>query len=168
MIVPLSVDARALIPRPETEGLIELVLPRLAGPSQILDLGTGSGQSPSPLLRPLQNGRKRNSAPVITATDRSAESLKLAEANRDLLGLSTQVDLLQSDWFEAIESGACFDAILSNPPYLTEEEYAVAEAEVKNYEPKGALVAGDAGMADLKKIIQSGGSLSRKGRNFLP
>lgn len=151
----LSVDERALIPRPETEGLIELMLPRLAGARRILELGTGSGAIALALARALaQSGAGSNTPCAITATDLSAESLKLAEFNRDHLGLSAEVELLQSDWFEEIESGTPYDAILSNPPYLTEEEYAEAESEVKDYEPKQALVASDAGMADLKKIIR--------------
>lgn len=151
----LTVDARALVPRSETEGLIELVLPRLKGTGRILELGTGSGAIALALARALlPNGSGSSSDCLITATDLSAESLQLAELNRDHLGLSRQVKLLQSDWFDRIEAGANFDAILSNPPYLSEAEYAVAEPEVKDYEPKSALVASDAGMADLKKIIR--------------
>lgn len=151
---PLIVDERVLIPRPETEGLVELVLSRMEGASRILELGTGSGAIALALARALERSDSEGElAGAIMATDRSAESLKLAQLNRDHLGLSAQVELLQSDWFEEIAPERRFDVIVSNPPYLTEEEYRVAEPEVKNYEPKGALVSSDAGMADLKKII---------------
>ena len=143
----LKVDRRALIPRPETEMLIELLLSFMEKPpSTILDMGTGSGVIALALAKRFANAK-------VFAIDQSKEALELAKDNAKALCVADQVHFFRSNWFEAVPSGAGFDAIVSNPPYLTQTEIEAAEPEVKAHEPISALVSDEAGMADLNKII---------------
>ncbi len=152
----LKCDKRALVPRPETEELLELVLER-AKPAEgaaprVLDLGTGTGALALGLA-------KAWPAAQVTAIDASDDALALARENAAALGLAERVSLLKSDWFSALPANAApFDVIVSNPPYLTDGEVAEAEPEVRVHDPLSALVAPDAGLADLKKIIAGAAS----------
>ena len=146
--VKLKVDRRALIPRPETELLVEFV--GLSGtalaPAKILDLGTGSGAIALALavLFP---------AAAITAVDRSEDALSLARENAAATGLADRVTFLASDWFAAV-SGQSFQIIVANPPYLSAEETAQTAPEVRGFEPVAALTAAEDGLADLARIIR--------------
>lgn len=145
----LKVDARALIPRHETEELVDLIIERLsAAPQRILDLGTGSG------ALALALATKYPEAEVV-ATDQSAEALGLAAENAAALGLSECVQFLPGSWFDPLPPGASFDLIVANPPYLTEAEMETAEPEVVVHEPQAALVAGTDGLEDLRQILAS-------------
>jgi release factor glutamine methyltransferase len=143
----LKVDRRALIPRPETELLVELVKERCANPpAKILDLGTGTGAIALALA-------KHFSAATVTAVDASAEALALARENATALGLAERVTFVQSDWFAALAAGERFDVIVSNPPYLSEAETRETSPEVKGFEPASALTPGPTGDEALRKII---------------
>jgi release factor glutamine methyltransferase len=143
----LKVDRRALIPRPETERLIELVTQKLATPpAGILDLGTGSGAIALALA---QNWPEA----VVTAVDKSEAALELARENAAACGLAGRVKFIQSDWFAGIPAGERFALVIANPPYLSDEETAAAPPEVKDFEPRSALSAGKNGAADLERII---------------
>jgi release factor glutamine methyltransferase len=143
----LKVDRRALIPRPETEMLMELLVAFVeTPPSKILDMGTGSGAIALALA-------KKYAAANVLAVDQSAEALELAKENAAALGLAGQVHFLRSNWFEVVPSDAAYDVIVSNPPYLTQSETEAAEPEVRTHEPISALASDEAGMADLRKII---------------
>ena len=148
--VKLKVDRRALIPRPETEFLIELLETRLvpSPPTRILDLGTGTGAIALALA-------KRFPEATVVAVDARDDALALAAENARALGLDSRVSLVKSSWYTALTAGATepFDLIVSNPPYLTAAETAAAEPEVRVYEPATALTAAEAGMADLRVII---------------
>jgi release factor glutamine methyltransferase len=148
--VELNVDARALIPRPETEYLIELACSRAANPppESILDLGTGSGAIALALAKRFPEAR-------LTATDRSEAALELARTNAEFNQLAGRVRFLSGDWFAAIPPGERFDWILSNPPYLSEEEWKVCEPEVRDHDPKESLVAPDNGIADARRILHA-------------
>ncbi len=144
----LKCDRRALIPRPETEYLVELIQTRMtAAPSAILDLGTGTGALACALatLYP---------AAVVTAVDLSDDALALAAENVAALQLGERVRLVRSDWFAALPPDATFDLIVANPPYLAEEETAASEPEVREFEPLSALTAPEAGLADLRRIVE--------------
>lgn len=144
----LKVDRRALIPRPETELLVEQIRSRwgqAAAPERILDLGTGSGAIALTLAQTFPGA-------LVTATDRSAEALSLARENAERTGLAARVQLLEADWFEGVPAGS-YELIVANPPYLTTEETAQTAREVRDFEPVSALAAADAGLADLKRII---------------
>lgn len=140
----LKVDRRALIPRPETEQLVALVIAKVS-PARILDLGTGTGAIALALARAFP-------AAEVVAVDRSADALALAEENAARTEMTGRVRWLASDWFSAVPPGA-FDLIVSNPPYLTAEETAAAAEEVKGYEPTSALTSAGEGAADLLAII---------------
>lgn len=145
----LKVDRRALIPRPETELLVELITQRgLEAPARILDLGTGSGALALALAM-------HYPAAVVTAVDASAEALALAAENRAKAGLGERVRLVQSDWFAALPAGEKFELIVSNPPYLSDRETDETTPEVKGFEPRTALSAGPDGAEDLVAIIQA-------------
>lgn len=147
----LKCDPRALIPRPETEELVGFVLEKLnalrpAGtPARVLDLGTGTGAIA------LSFAKERPGTRVVAA-DKSADALALARENAEKNGLADAVEFLRGDWFENV--AGTFDAVVSNPPYLTEAEWASAQPEVREHEPREALVAGDDGLADLEKILR--------------
>lgn len=143
----LKVDRRALIPRHETELLIDLIGDRLAVPPlRILDLGTGSGAIALALA-------KRFEGATVVAVDSSDEALALAAENARALELAGRVELMNSTWFSALPAGCSFDLIVSNPPYLSAAETAAAEPEVRVHEPASALASAEGGLADLRLII---------------
>jgi len=143
----LRADRRALIPRPETEELVERV-EALAGatPRAILDLGTGSGVLALALAQAYPEAS-------VTAADSCAEALALARENAGLNGLSERVAFRESDWFAGLRGGGPFEIIVSNPPYLSEAQWQACAPEVRAHEPKAALVAGEDGLRCLKTIL---------------
>ncbi len=141
----LKVDPRALIPRPETEELVELVIKTLDQPPEtILDLGSGCGAIAFALAKQFHQAR-------VTAGDSSSDALVLARENASLCDPEKRVSFLESDWFNGVRG--TFDLIVSNPPYLDEKEWAAAQPEVREHEPRCALVAAEEGLADLCRII---------------
>lgn len=150
--LPLKVSTATLIPRPDTERLVELALDfaykRLENQKnlQILDLGTGTGAIALALASEL--GEKAQ----IIGVDFQAEAVKLAEENRENLGFSN-VQFLQSDWFSALANQR-FDLIVSNPPYIDAEDENLTVGDVR-FEPLTALVADNNGLSDLQNIIKN-------------
>jgi release factor glutamine methyltransferase len=153
----LKVDRRALIPRHETELLIDLIVQRLTiPPVRILDLGTGSGAIALALATRYENA-------LVTAVDFSDAALALATENAHALGLAQRVTFLRSNWYESLPQEEAYDVIVSNPPYLTAAETAMAEPEVRVHEPASALTAADEGLADLRVIIAQAPRILRPG-----
>ena len=145
----LKVDRRALIPRHETELLIDLIAERRATPPlRILDLGTGTGAIALALA-------SRYTASAVPAVDLGDDALALAAENARALDLGARVTFIRSSWFTSIPRTEQYDLIVANPPYLTADETAAAEPEVRLFEPGGALTSAEDGMADLRMIIQS-------------
>ena len=145
----LKTDRRGLIPRPETELLLELVTQAFpVAPARILDLGTGTGAIALALAKFWPES-------AVVAVDRSAEALALARENAAKLALADRVAFRESDWFAALAGEPPFQLIVSNPPYLTAAEVAEADPEVRDHDPITALVAERDGRADLETIIRS-------------
>jgi release factor glutamine methyltransferase len=143
----LKTDRRALVPRPETEGLVELVMQKCAlPPARILDLGTGGGCIALALAKAFPEAR-------VTAVDTSEDALALARENATATCLAARVQFLNSDWYAALLAGDKFDAIVANPPYLTAAETAETEPEVRTFEPVLALTAAEDGLAALRVIV---------------
>lgn len=143
----LKVDRRALIPRPETEYLVELIQGQLGdAPRNVLDLGTGTGALALALAKSYPDAS-------VVAVDLSSEALALAKENAASTGLGERIAWVEGRWFDNVPADTRFDLIVSNPPYLTEEETTASAPEVRQFEPLSALQAEDAGMADLKAII---------------
>lgn len=142
----LKVSADTLIPRPDTEKLVELALSVIPQdkPWQILDLGTGSGAIALSIAieRPHCH---------ITATDRSASALEIARQNAALNHI-TNISFSESDWFSELEDQT-FDMIVSNPPYIKESDPHLEQGDVR-FEPVTALVSGKDGLDDIRRIIQ--------------
>jgi len=113
----LKVDRRALIPRPETERLVEILIERCADPvpARVLDLGTGGGAIALALAAAWTSA-------AFTAVDLSEEALALARENAAAAGHGDRVNFICSDWFAQVEPAARFDLVVANPPYLTSEE----------------------------------------------
>lgn len=137
------VTPAVLIPRPETELIVDLVKARIAPDAApaILDLGTGSGALAVTLALEIPDAR-------VTAVDLSPAALEVARGNAAALG--ARVRFVESDWFAALGAG-CFDLIVSNPPYIVDDDPHLAEGDVR-FEPRSALAAGPAGLDDLARI----------------
>ncbi|EOU9527752.1 peptide chain release factor N(5)-glutamine methyltransferase [Cronobacter dublinensis] len=142
--LPLEVSAATLIPRPDTECLVEQALARLpAAACRILDLGTGTGAIALALACERPDCQ-------VTALEVVPEAVALARRNAQRLGIDN-VTVLQSHWFSAL-ADARFSLIVSNPPYIDGDDPHLTQGDVR-FEPKSALVAPDAGLADLDTII---------------
>jgi len=153
----LAVDGRVLVPRPETEVLVERCLALLEGVQapRFADVGTGSGA----IALAVKSARPDAS---VTATDVSADALAVARENATALGL--EIELAETDLLAGVEGR--FAVIASNPPYIGEAEMAALEPEVAEYEPRLATVAGPAGTEVLERLaaaaaaaLEAGGSL---------
>ncbi|MFN8053067.1 MAG: peptide chain release factor N(5)-glutamine methyltransferase [Acidimicrobiales bacterium] len=151
----LAVDRRVLIPRPETESLVDLALAhvdRLAAdrgrePVVVVDLGTGSGAVGLSIAAERTNT-------TVWATDRSADALSVARANLAGLGRAgTRVRLAEGSWFDALveELVGVVDVVVSNPPYVMSGD--PLPADVEEWEPAAALRSGDDGLDDLRAIV---------------
>ncbi len=142
--LPLFVSPATLIPRPDTECLVEQALARLpSSPCSILDLGTGTGAIALALASERPDCR-------VTAVDVVPEAVSLAQRNAAHLGMQN-IEILQSHWFSALE-GRQFALILSNPPYIDEQDPHLSQGDVR-FEPLSALVATERGLADLRILI---------------
>lgn len=156
--VKLKVDRRALVPRPETELLVEIVAgwavenPPVA---RVADLGTGTGAIALGLA-------SRLTEVAVVAVEREDAALALARENAASHPAGLRVEFVQSNWFAALPGGA-FDVIVSNPPYLSESDLAEVAPEVREFEPRSALVAAEEGLGDLRGIIAGAGRHLRRG-----
>lgn len=141
-----QVSPAVLIPRPETELIVDLVKARcrLAAP-RILDLGTGSGALAVTLALEIPGAR-------VSAVDVSPAALDLARSNG--VSLDAQVSFIESDWLAALPAGQFFDFIVSNPPYIAAGDPHLALGDVR-FEPPGALASGPAGLDDLCHIAMA-------------
>lgn len=148
----LRTDRRALIPRPETEGLVELVLARVPS-GRVADIGTGTGCIALSL-------RAEGDYTAVLAVDRSAAALSLASENARECGLT--VGLVQGDLATALAAGS-LDALVSNPPYLTDEEYAHLDRAVRAWEPALALPSGPDGLGATLALLDDGRRVVKPG-----
>lgn len=169
----LVVDPRVLIPRPETEQVVDVALDELArvaagrtdaGPVVAVDLGTGSGAIALSLA--VEGAvRVRPATLEVWATDRSPDALDVARGNLAALGArdpvaAGRVVMAEGSWFEALAAAPVgpLDLVVSNPPYVSDVEYADLDPTVRDWEPAGALVAdrgasGVAGLADVEAVV---------------
>ena len=151
------VDKRVLIPRPETEILIELLLKKIKDKNKaykVLDLGCGSGCLLISFLKEMHKSRGMG-------VDISSNALEVAKKNIELHNLNNRAKLMRLDLL-TLHTKDKFDVIFSNPPYLSSSDYAKLSDDVKNFEPKQALVGGFNGVLYYKKIIALAQSALKK------
>ena len=157
-----EVGPGVLIPRPETECLVEEVLRLFRPPGdglRILDIGTGSGAIAVALARELPAAR-------VVATDLSPEAISMAGKNARRHGVSDRMVLVQGDLLAAVSGD--FDVICSNPPYIPEDRYDELPRGIRDFEPREALMAGANGMDVCRRIIREGFNILKNGgRIFL-
>ena len=164
----LMVDKRVLIPRPETELLVETAVERLKGkhsqagtpappsklvtnhhsPITLIDVGTGSGCIAVALATKLPQSE-------IWATDVSEEALEVARANATLHKVEKNVRFLKGDLLEALPNSLRADAIVSNPPYIADGEVVKLPKEVRDFEPVRALAAGEDGLKVIRRLVMN-------------
>ena len=155
----LEVNNSVLIPRPDTEIIVEEVLDVYRNfnslPVRILDIGTGSGAIALALALEIDGAK-------VVATDISDAALKLAQKNAATLGLKEKIDFHHGNLLEPVDG--LFDIIVSNPPYIAANDYEELPASVKVFEPREALLAGESGLEFYEKLIyQAAGYLQKNG-----
>ncbi|MEG3753671.1 peptide chain release factor N(5)-glutamine methyltransferase [Psychromonas arctica] len=141
--LPFKVNASTLIPRPDTERLVELALEKSSAQAHILDLGTGTGAVILALASELPQA-------TCMGVDFSVDAVALACENRKNLGL-TRVVIKQSNWFKSVQER--FDVIVSNPPYIDPSDVHLKQGDVR-FEPLSALTAEEHGLADIRLICE--------------
>jgi release factor glutamine methyltransferase len=157
--LPFAVSPAVLVPRPETEGLvvrvIDLCKPLTA--SRIIDVGTGSGAIAVTLAKHLPRAR-------LAATDISPAALAVARENAARHGVAERIEFLECDLLSAPQAAGPWDVIVSNPPYVRDDEFDALPRDVRLHEPKGALVAGPTGVEVVARLAADAvGSLAAGG-----
>jgi release factor glutamine methyltransferase len=149
-----------LIPRPETEGLVEGVVDawrkEKRGAGRMLDVGTGCGAIAVTLAAELPRVR-------VLAVDVSGGALTVARRNAHALAVAHRVRFLRADGYSALKRGDRFDVVVSNPPYVSEMEWDSLPWEVRGFEPAEALVAGPDGMAMIRPLVADAGAYLKPG-----
>jgi release factor glutamine methyltransferase len=145
--LPLKVDERVLIPRPETELLVDLTLERFEGVEapKILEVGTGSGAIALALAHKMPNAE-------ITASEISSDALEVARDNAQALGFAERIDFVESDLLGKVPS-ALYDAIIANLPYIGSSSFNLVESSVERFEPHVALFGGEDGLDLYRKMF---------------
>jgi len=152
----LAIDRRALIPRPETEGLVELVLTRCVT-GRVADIGTGCG------CIALALGVEGQFDEVV-AVERSADAAALARENVKRVGPRAPVEIREGNLLvPLVDKGERYRVIVANPPYLTDDEYAELDASVADFEPREALVSGSDGLDATRTLFADAGPLLAPG-----
>jgi len=159
--IELEVAPGVLIPRPETELLVDIALQEIqqlgnqAKAAKVLDLGTGSGAIALAVA---------HAAPqvIVTATDQSTEALDIAKRNAAHLQLNERVQFTQGSWYEALKNSVHFDVILSNPPYIAVEDAHLNQGDLR-FEPSSALTDRSDGLACLREIISGANAFLKPG-----
>jgi release factor glutamine methyltransferase len=154
----LRVDRRVLVPRPETELVVDAVLDLdLGARARVLDVGTGSGCIAVSLA-------KERPGWSVVALDRSGDALEVATDNAARHGVDRRIELLREDLGGLARLGAgAFDAVVSNPPYVSEAEWAGLEPEVREHEPREALVPGPTGLEAYQALAPAAFAVLRPG-----
>ena len=162
--LPMRVNPTVLIPRPETEVLVQAAL-EFIGSAQakitIMDLGTGSGAIAIALARELPTAR-------IVATDVSMATLQLARENARLNQVDGQISFVQADMLAATSGGSQkFNLVVTNPPYVSHDDFSALPREIRDYEPRHALYGGVDGLTAIKHIIREAPTVLRQAGGLL-
>ena len=152
-----AVSPAVLIPRPETEIIVECALARCSGraPFAVADIGTGSGCLAVVIAteRPMA---------AVTATDVSADALQMARRNADRHGVASRIRVIEADVLDGVVGP--FDLIVANPPYVPDRDRGTLQPDVREYEPSLALFGGDDGLAIIRRLLaQAPGRLGAGG-----
>ena len=157
--LPFAVSPAVLVPRPETEGLVVRVID-LCKPlpaARIIDVGTGSGAIAVTLAKHLPRAR-------LVATDISPAALAVARENAARHGVAERIEFLECDLLSAPQAAGPWDVIVSNPPYVRDDEFDALPRDVRLHEPKAALVAGPTGVEVVARLAaDAGGALAAGG-----
>ena len=152
--IEVGVSEHTLIPRPETETLVEVALEKLGvladerrrEPPRVLDIGTGSGAVALAIAYALPGVQ-------VVGLDVQHQALEQARLNAEQLGLAGRCRFLVSDIFAEVPPGSLFDLIVSNPPYVADDELAATPPDVRSYEPHAALLGGELGLDFYHRIV---------------
>ncbi len=157
----LRVTAETLIPRPETELLVETVLENFGDRQELtlVDMGTGSGAIALAIAKEKPHWR-------VIATDISAEALAVARSNAEKHAINN-VSFQQGDWYDALTTETHVDVIVSNPPYVAEADPHLEQGDVR-FEPRHALAAGSDGLDDIRKLLPGAIVQPREGGSIHP
>ena len=156
--IELLVGPGVLIPRPETELLVEIALveiTKLNRAAKVLDLGTGSGAIALSIVN-------STALASLIATDQSAEALAIAKQNAQSLALSSRIQFAQGSWYETVGPQDQFDVIVSNPPYIASQDPHLSQGDLR-FEPESALTDYGSGLSCLQAIISGAGKFLRSG-----
>jgi len=153
----LRVDSRVLVPRPETETLVEAALERIGPGARVADVGTGSGAIVIALARELGAG-------AFFATDRCSSAIAVARANAAEHGLAQRIEFLEGDLLAPLAAlPELLDALVSNPPYIPTAQLGGLQPEVRDFEPRAALDGGEGGLDLIARLIAGAPPLLRGG-----